>query len=99
MLIKIVCFPGWEGHCTNHRGPDHEKGHATSFYQVSAEGSRCRTSQMYLDDMLLSLQYLEPTSLSLALLLSLSVAVMAGSAQAKVRHGMLSASESCPGVT
>lgn len=43
--------------------------------------------------------YVEPTSLSLALFLSLSVAVMAGCAQAKVRRGMLSASETCPGAT
>lgn len=54
---------------------------------------------MYLDEIVLSLQYVEPTSLSLALFLSLSVAVMDDCAQAKVRHGMLSASESCPGVT
>lgn len=54
---------------------------------------------MFLDDTVVSLQYVEPTSLSLALFLSLSVAVMAGCAQAKVRHGMLSAPESCPGVT
>lgn len=49
---------------------------------------------MYVDEIPLSLQYVEPTSLALALFLSLSVAVMTGCAQAKVRHGMLSASES-----
>lgn len=37
-------------------------------------------------------QYVEPISFPLDLFLSLSVAVMAGCAQAKVRHGMLSAS-------
>lgn len=30
----LLCFPGGEGDRTNHRGPDHEKGHATSFHQV-----------------------------------------------------------------
>lgn len=54
---------------------------------------------MYLDEVVISLQHVEPTSLSLALFLSLSFAVMAGCAQAKVRHGMLSASVSCPGET
>lgn len=35
ILNCVLVFPGGKGDCTNHRGPDHEKGHATSFYQVS----------------------------------------------------------------
>lgn len=54
---------------------------------------------MHLDKIPLSVQYVEPTSLALALFLSLSVAVMTGCVQAKVRNGMLSASESYSGVT
>ena len=54
---------------------------------------------MCLDEVILSRQAVEPTILPFALFLSLSVAVMAGCAQAKVRHGMLSASESHPGVS
>lgn len=38
----LPCFPGGEGHCTNHGGPDHEKGHATSFYQVRPNALHCR---------------------------------------------------------
>ena len=39
--FKMCVFVGGEGDSTNHGGPDHEKGHATSFYQVSTQGFIC----------------------------------------------------------
>lgn len=40
-LDFLSLFPGGERHGTNHRGPDHEKRHAASFYQVSTSASFC----------------------------------------------------------
>lgn len=97
LLTKtILCFffPGGKGDRANHRGSDHEKGHATGFYQVSSEGSLF--PQLYLDEIIFFSRCNPLASLRLSFPL-LFVVVMACCAQAKVRHGMLSAS--CPDVT
>lgn len=38
-MMWYLYFPGGKGDCPNYRRPDHEKGHATSFYQVRTRGA------------------------------------------------------------